>query len=129
MKGAPVKDVVKKLKQHPNKPLVIALVLGLAYLAYSALYWLSMTFGLGSGLGQIGSAFITALLMPHWVATIAAVSCNGLAVVRNNRTLVLAGGILYAVAVLLFPLYFYFVTAQAVLSFVAFARMGGTAQG
>ncbi len=120
-----MKDIVNKLMRHPNRPLVIAFVLGLAYLAYSVLYWLSVTFGMSSGLGQIGSALVTALLMPHWAATVAAVICNGIAVMRGGRTLVLVGGILYAVAVLLFPLYFYFVTAQAVLSFVAFARMGG----
>lgn len=46
-----------------------------------------------------------------------------LAWAMNKRGFALTGGILFAVAMALFPLYFMFVIVQLILAFVGFARL------
>ena len=41
----------------------------------------------------------------------------------NKAAFALTAGILYAVAMVLFPVYFFFVIVQMILCFVAFAKM------
>lgn len=41
----------------------------------------------------------------------------------NRRAFALTAGILYAVAMVLFPMYFFFVVVEMILCFTAFARM------
>ena len=41
----------------------------------------------------------------------------------NKRGFALTGAILYAVAMVMFPFYFFFVVVQMILSFVGFAKL------
>lgn len=113
-------------KAKKNKLLVVALVLGLAYVVYSLWYW----FGGGAAgsvgadsASQAGAGLAAALVMPHLILTILAVVFNALATALSKPGFALTAGILYAVAMVLFPVYFFFVIAQMILCFVAFAKM------
>lgn len=102
--------------------LAIALALSVAYLAYSAFYWLGGAAD-SSGADAAGFAIASALVMPHLVCVLIGTVFNCLAFFMSKRVFALVAGILYAVAMLLFPMYFFFVVIQAVLCFVAYARM------
>lgn len=113
-------------KAKKNKLLVVALVLGLAYVVYSLWYW----FGGGAAgsvgadsASQAGAGLAAVLVMPHLILTILAVVFNVLATALSKPGFALTAGILYAVAMVLFPVYFFFVIAQMILCFVAFAKM------
>lgn len=110
------------MKKRLNVLLIISFVLGVAYLAYSLVYW-SGAAADGSGSEQLGAAIASALVMPHLVCALVAVVFNGLALFMSKAAFALVAGILYAVAMVLFPMYFMFVLVQTVLCFVAYARM------
>lgn len=107
-----------------NKLLLVALVLGALYLVYSLVYW-SGASASGSGAEAAGALMATALVMPHLVAVVVAVVFNALAFAMSKRPFALVAGIMYAVAMALFPIYFFFVLVQMILCFVAFAKMKG----
>lgn len=103
--------------------MLISLILGAAYLIYSIFYW-SGTAGSGDNIGQqIGSGIAAALVMPHLICTVVAVVFNALGLFLNKRGFALTGAILYTVAIVLFPMYFMFVTIQMILSYVGFAKI------
>jgi hypothetical protein len=104
-----------------NKFLLVALILGGAYLVYSAVYWMGANGSTGSA--AAGAAIATAIVFPHLVCTFVAVLMNAIGLVQGRRGFALAAGILYAVAMVLFPSYFFFVVIEAVLCFVAYATM------
>lgn len=114
--------------QKKSALLAVALVLGAAYIVYSLWYW----FG-GGAAGQVGAdsasqagaGLAAMLVMPHLVLTLLAVVFNALGLFVNKRGFALTAGILYAVAMVLFPVYFFFVIVQMILCFVAFAKMRG----
>ncbi len=115
-------------KQKKSALLAIALVLGVAYVIYSLWYWYG-----GGALGQVGAdsasqagaGLAAMLIMPHLALTLLAVVFNALGLLMGKRGFALTAGILYAVAMALFPAYFFFVIVQMILCFVAFARMRG----
>lgn len=116
-------ELSKSAKPKISKCLLIAFILGVLYLIYSAFYW-SGTAGSGADSAeQLGSSIATALVMPHLVMTVLAVIFNALGLFMRKRGFALTGAILYAVAMVLFPLYFMFVIIQMILSFVGFAKM------
>lgn len=109
-----------------NVLLVIALVLGVLYVVYSLWYWYGG--GAASNVGtdsaaQAGAGLAAMIVMPHLVLTLLAVVFNALATFMAKPAFALTAGILYAVAMALFPVYFFFVVVQMVLCFVAFAKM------
>lgn len=110
-----------------NIPLLVALVIGAAYMVYSLVYWGGAN-GSGSSAEQAGAALATVLVMPHLVVTFLAVVFNALGFLMNKRGFALTAGILYAVGMVLFPAYFMFVIVEMVLAFVAFAQMGKAAK-
>ncbi len=121
-------DQISPVRRHPPRKqklnifLLISLIIGVLYLIYSAVYW-SGTLGEASGAAeQIGAGIATALVMPHIVITVLAVIFNALGLFMHKRGFALTGAILYAVALVLFPLYFMFVIAEMVLSFIGFAK-------
>ena len=63
------------------------------------------------------------LVAPHIICVVIATIFNIVGWYMNKRGFVLTGAILYAVSILMFPLYFLFVVVQTVLSFVGFAKM------
>lgn len=113
-------------KQKISNLLLISFILGVLYLIYSAGYWTNAVTADGEKAEQIGGAIATALIAPHLVVTAFAVLFNALGLFMRSRGFALAGAILYTVAILLFPLYFMFVTLEAILSYIGFAKMKKT---
>lgn len=105
-----------------NICLLIAFILGLIYSIYIIAYFTGAIGG-SSGVEQAGAAIATALVMPHMVCTVLATIFNGLGCFLNKSGFALTGAILYAVAMVLFPLYFFFVIIQMILSFVGFTQL------
>ena len=104
-------------------PILIAFVLSAAYLGYSAAYWMGANSDAGSSAEAAGAAIASVLVMPHLVCTLIAEIFNALAFFLQKRGFALVAGILYAVAMVLFPTYFFFVIIQTVLCFVGYALM------
>lgn len=90
---------------------------------YSISYWTGANGGAADSAEAVGIGIATALVAPHLICTGIAVVFNILGWAMSHRGFALTGGILYAVAMLLFPMYFMFVVAETVLSFVGFARL------
>jgi len=109
--------------QKMSKLLMISLVLGVLYIAYSIFYWSGAFTSDLSGSEKIGGGLAIAIVTPHLVATSLAVIFNALGLFMRKRGFALTGAILYAVAIVLFPLYFMFVIIQMILSFIGFAKM------
>jgi hypothetical protein len=110
-------------KKKLNTCLLIALILGVAYLVYSAVYWSGAFSSSTSAAEQAGVGIATALVMPHLVASVLAVIFNALGLFMNKRGFALTGAILYTVAIALFPLYFMYVIIQMILSYIGFAKL------
>lgn len=106
-----------------NKLLLIAGILGIAYLIYSMVYWSGAATAPGTDAEQAGAAIATMLVMPHLLLAGLAVLFNVIGFFTNKAGFALTAGILYAVAMLLFVAYFFFVVIQCILCFVAFAQM------
>lgn len=109
-----------------NKLLLVALILGVAYVVYSLWYWFGGGAAASAGAdsaSQVGAGLATMLVTPHLVLTVVAVAFNALAYFMGKRAFALVAGILYAVAMVLFLAYFFFVLAQMILCFVAYAKM------
>lgn len=110
------------MKPKKNKLLLISWIIGALYMAYSIYYWGTVA-GSMVGFEALGAAIATQMVMPHLVCTGVALLFNILAWAMSNKTFALVGAILYAVALVLFPTYFFFVIIEMILSFVAFAKM------
>ena len=76
---------------------------------------------------EAGAVIAGTLVAPHAVCAGVAAIFNALAWALSSRPFALTSGILYAVSMVLFPMYFMFVIIQTVLSFVGFARLPKTA--
>ena len=110
-----------KEKKKLSILLLISLIIGTAYLIYSAVYW-SGTAGSGStGAEQLGTSI--AMATPHLICTLIAVIFNALGLFMRKRGFALTGAILYTVALVLFPVYFMFVIVEMILSYIGFAKM------
>ncbi|GKH35115.1 hypothetical protein DWX41_02850 [Hungatella hathewayi] len=117
-------DACEKPKEKKiNVCVLISLIFGVLYLIYCAFYWsgtISDTVGTAQ---KVGVAIATTLVIPHIAMTALAVVFNALGLFMNKWGFVLTGAILYAVALILFPIYFIFVIVEMILSFVGFAQM------
>jgi len=106
------------MKKKGKILLLIALIIGALYLIYSFSYW-----GGAANSTDAGAGIATLLVMPHLVFTGLAVLFNALAFFMYSKPFALVAGILYSVALVLFPFYFMFVIVELVLCYVAFAKM------
>lgn len=112
----------KKVKTKLNKCLLISFILGVLYAIYIIVYFTScMTSSKNEEL--IEAMIATRIVMPHMKCTILATVFNGLGLFLKNCWLTLVGAICYILAILMFPMYFFFVTIQGILSFVGFAQL------
>ena len=112
-----------KTKKKKSVLLLISAIIGVLYILYSISYWTGANGGAADSAEAVGVGIATALVFPHLICTGIAVVFNILGWAMSHRGFALTGGILYAVAMLLFPMYFMFVVAETVLSFVGFARL------
>ena len=110
-------------KKKLSKTLLVAFILGVLYLLYSASYWSGAVSSSTDTAEQIGAGLAAAIVMPHLICTFIGVLFNGLGLFLRKRGFALTGAILYTVAMVLFPVYFFFVVVQAILSYIGFAKM------
>lgn len=102
---------------------MIAWILGAAYVLFLFSYFSGLNTNTTDTAEALDAGLATALVMPHMIVTLLAVIFNVLGWAMNKRGFALTGGILYAVAMVLFPLYLFFVIVQMILSFVGFANL------
>lgn len=105
-----------------SKLLLIAAILGTAYAIYLVTYFMGAV-GETSGAEQVGAGLATALVMPHMAFVWLAVIFNWLGFALKAKWAALVAGILYAVAIVLFFMYFMFVIVEMILCFVGYAKM------
>lgn len=110
-----------------NVLLLVAAVIGSAYLIYLISYMAGAPTSTGNSAKDAGTALAMMLIMPHALLTGLAVIFNWIGWATNKRWGALTAGILYAVAILLMFAYFMFVVVEMILCFVAFAQMGNAA--
>lgn len=112
-----------KEKKKGRILLLLALLVGVAYLVYSFQYWGGAVSSTGSSSEQLGAGIAAALVTPHLVLTGLAVVFNALALLLYMRAFALVAAVLYTVALAVFPAYFMFVVLEMILCYIAFARM------
>lgn len=105
-----------------SKLLLISFILGLLYVIYLVCYF-GDALGSSSGSEQVGVGIASFIVFPHFICAALATLFNGLGWGMNKKGFALTGGILYVVAMILFPLYFMFVLIQAILSFIGYAKL------
>lgn len=108
--------------------LMISWILGLLYSGYLVYYIATSYFSTGGAIAAnaaegIGMAVGVMMIMPHMILTILATIFNVIGWGTNRRGFALTSAILYAIAMVAFFPYFFFVIIQMVLSFVGFATM------
>lgn len=111
-----------------SKLLLVSWILGALYTVYIIFYFINGVSSQTDAATAIGAGIAAALVAPHMLVTALATLFNILGWAMNKRGFALTGGILYAVAIALFPMYFMFVTIQTVLSFVGYAKMKKTVE-
>lgn len=105
-----------------NKCLLIAAVIGTAYLVYVISHFAGAVTG-SDATRAAGGALASMIVAPHVIATLVAVIFNWIGFAMNARWAALTAAILYAVALVLFALYFMFVIVEMILCFVGYAQM------
>lgn len=106
-----------------SKLLLISWILGLLYSLYIIVFFAHGTVSAEGAAETLGAGIASMLVTPHIICVVTATIFNIVGWAKRNRPFALTGAILYGVAILLFPIYFMFVVAQTVLSFVGFALM------
>jgi len=110
-----------------NKLLLVSGILGAAYLIYLIVY-----FGGGiansDGVDAIAGGIAAAIVMPHMICAGIAALFNWIGWGMSARWAALVAGIMYVVSIFCMFIYAPFVVVQAVLCFVAFAKLGKEAE-
>lgn len=106
-----------------SKLLLVSGILGTLYVIYLIAYFSGAVTKSGDSSEQIGGALATMLVAPHMVVTGIAVIFNWLGFALKAKWAALTAGILYAVAMVLFIMYFMFVIVEMILCFVAYGKM------
>ena len=106
-----------------SKLLLVAGILGVAYLVYLISYFVGGMASAGDDIELAAGGLAAAIVMPHMVCVALAVVFNWLGWTLNAPWGALVAGILYAVSMVLMFLYAMFVVVQMILCFIAFAKM------
>ena len=101
-----------------SKLLLAAAILGAAYFIQLISYF---TGALGEE--AVSGTIATALVTPHMICVGIAAIFNWIGWAMSVRWGALVAGILYAVSIVLMPIYFMFVIIQMILCFVGFAKL------
>lgn len=121
--GVPYEAPVKKEKKKTSVCLLISFLIGALYFVFVFAYYVGVGSTAADMWEEVGIGIATALVMPHIICEGLAMLFNGLGCFLKRRGFALTGAILYAVSILLFPMYFMFVIIECVLSFVGYALM------
>jgi hypothetical protein len=105
-----------------SKLLLISAIIATLYCIYLVFYFTS---GMGSsdGTEALGAGLAAALVVPHFIIVGIGTVFNWVAYGLKLRWAALVAGILFAASILLMPIYFMFVIIEAILCFIAFAKM------
>ncbi|MEY8364086.1 hypothetical protein AALA22_00360 [Anaerovoracaceae bacterium 41-7] len=101
-----------------SKLLLAAAILGAAYFIYLISYFTGAI-----GEEAVSGTIATALVTPHMICVGIAAIFNWIGWAMSVRWGALVAGILYAVSIVLMPIYFMFVIIQMILCFVGFAKL------
>ena len=113
------------VNQKKSVLLLVSWILGALYFVY-LIYYMSSTgnaAGSADAAEAIGTAIGLALIVPHLLFVGLALIFNILGWAMSKRGFALTGAILYAVSILMMPIYFMFVLVEMILSFVGFAKL------
>lgn len=105
-----------------SKLLLISAIIGSIYTIYIISHFAGAVSG-SSGAEQAGAGLATLLVMPHMAFVFLAVVFNWLGFIFKLRWGALVAGILYAVSMVMFFMYFMFVIVEMILCFVAYSKM------
>lgn len=105
-----------------SKLLLISAIIGTLYGIYLISYFTGANTS-SSGAEQVGAGIATLIVMPHMAMVWLAIVFNWLGYALKLKWSALVAGILYAVAIVLFFMYFMFVIIEMILCFVAYAKM------
>ena len=105
-----------------SKLLLVSGIIGALYVIYLISYF-GDAVGSSEGMEAVSAGIATVLVMPHAVLVGIAVIFNWVGFALSARWGALTAGILYAVSMLLMPIYFMFVLIEMILCFVAFSKM------
>ena len=94
--------------------LLISAILGIVYAVYIISYFTGVVSGAEAGPETAGAVIAGTLVAPHAVCAGVAAIFNALAWALSSRPFALTSGVLYAVSMVLFPMYFMFVIIQTV---------------
>ena len=108
-------------KKKKSAALLVSAILGILYAVYSIFYWGGASSGSSSAAYAIGAGIATAIVMPHLICAVLAAIFNTLGWAMNHRAFALTGAILYAVAMVFFPMYVMVVIIEMIRSFVGLA--------
>lgn len=113
------------MNQKKSVLLLVSWILGALYLVYLVYYMVSAGGAAGSAdaAEAIGTTIGLALIVPHLLFVGLALIFNILGWAMSKRGFALTGAILYAVSILMMPIYFMFVLVEMILSFVGFAKL------
>ena len=112
-----------------SKLLFISGIIGTIYTAYLFSYFLGSPSGVSGISDEIGGAIATLIVAPHMILTLLAVIFNWLGFALRAKWAALVAGILYAVAMAVFIIYFMFVIIEMIMCFIAYAKMKKTERG
>ncbi len=105
-----------------RKTLLVSWILSALYSIYLISYFMGNVAST-SGAEQVGAGLATALITLHLVFVLIGLILNIVAWLKSSRSLSLVCAIMYLVAIVLFPFYFFFVIIQVILCFVAFSSL------
>ncbi len=106
-----------------NKLLLLSLILGLLLTVVLTFLMMSLLSPSEVIIQEIFNAGIFYMVRTYFIVVCFAVLFNGLGWGFNNKILALIGGVMYIIAMSLYPSYFFFTLIQSVLSFIAFIMM------
>lgn len=101
----------------------VSMIITSIYAGYSIPYWIDTSSSEGGVIDVIAGGVAATLVFPHLVSAVIALIFNMFAIAMYKPGFALTSAILYSVSLILFPMYWWFVVAQAVLMYIAFARM------
>lgn len=113
---------LKKLEKRHVLYLISAL-LTTAYLIYLLVHFGNNAANSKTNEQAIGAGLAIVIVFPHMVLVGIGYIFNWLAYALKENWAGLVAGILYSVSILFMPIYFFFVVAQLVLCFVAYAKI------
>lgn len=109
-----------------SKLLLVSGIIGTLYVIYLFSYFIGINSNASGASEEVGYALATVLVTPHMVIAGIAVIFNWLGFALKARWAALVSAILYAVAILVFIMYFWGVLVEMILCFVAFGKMKKT---